>query len=101
MRPITPPTIAAASHSASLIGVASNTPASRTKAWTAAKQGGTARRHSFTTLPQACDAIVHRQSAAKATVATFDRLRGAMIGEAFTQRIHRHTGLAVNRIIQS
>ncbi len=90
MRPITPPATAAASHSASLMMVASNTPASRTKAWTAAKLGGTARRHIFTTLPRACEAIVHRQIAAKATVATFDRLRGPIIGEPFTQRIHRH-----------
>src|SRR5260370_42485009 len=91
-----PPTTAGARHAAALIVVASNTPASRTKASIAAKLGGTARRHSFTTLPHACDAMVHRQITAKATVATFDRLRGAIIGGPFTQRIHRHAGPAVN-----
>jgi hypothetical protein len=39
----------------------------------------------LTTLPRACAAIVHRQIAAKMTVATFDRLRGEIITGLFTQ----------------
>src|SRR5262249_13316924 len=79
MRPNNKPTMAARRNSASFCRLASNTLASSTKAWTAAKQGGTARRQSFTTLPLACGAIVMRQSTAKTTVATSERLSGAIM----------------------